>query len=63
MAKADLIGGTLWESYSRKVNDHMLNPRHLGEITVADAEARGAPGRCRLGRRGLRRRNPRILGR
>ncbi len=42
MAKADLIGGTLWESYSSKVNDRMLNPRHLGEITGADAEKLGA---------------------
>ena len=39
MAKSDLIGGTLWESYSHKVNDLMLNPRHLGEITAAQAEA------------------------
>jgi NifU-like protein len=42
MAKSDLIGGTLWESYSGKVNDHMLNPRHLGEITKEQAEALGA---------------------
>jgi NifU-like protein len=42
MAKADLIGGTLWESYSNKVNDRMLNPRHLGEITEADAGKLGA---------------------
>jgi NifU-like protein len=42
MAKSDLIGGTLWESYSLKVNDHMLNPRHLGEITREQAEALGA---------------------
>ncbi|HUI73278.1 MAG TPA: iron-sulfur cluster assembly scaffold protein [Spirochaetia bacterium] len=42
MAKADLIGGTLWESYSDKVNDRMLNPRHLGEITEADAQKLGA---------------------
>jgi len=42
MAKSDLIGGTLWESYSGKVNDRMLNPRHLGEITREQAEARGA---------------------
>jgi len=42
MAKSDLIGGTLWESYSRKVNDRMLNPRHLGEITAEEAAARGA---------------------
>jgi len=42
MAKSDLIGGTLWESYSGKVNDRMLHPRHLGEITAADAEKLGA---------------------
>ncbi|HVO39920.1 MAG TPA: iron-sulfur cluster assembly scaffold protein [Spirochaetia bacterium] len=42
MAKSDLIGGTLWESYSHKVNDRMLNPRHLGEITEADAKTLGA---------------------
>jgi len=42
MAKSDLIGGTLWESYSGKVNDRMLHPRHLGEITAADAAKLGA---------------------
>jgi NifU-like protein len=42
MAKSDLIGGTLWESYSRKVNDRMLNPRHLGEITEDEASRIGA---------------------
>ena len=42
MAKSDLIGGTLWESYSGKVNDRMLHPRHLGEITAADAARLGA---------------------
>ena len=42
MAKSDLIGGTLWESYSQKVNDRMLNPRHLGEITEAEAAKAGA---------------------
>jgi len=42
MAKSDLIGGTLWESYSQKVNDRMLSPRHLGEITPAQAAALGA---------------------
>ena len=42
MAKSDLIGGTLWESYSHKVNDRMLNPRHLGEITKEQADALGA---------------------
>ena len=42
MAKTDLVGGTLWESYSSKVNDRMLNPRHLGEITAGEAESLGA---------------------
>ncbi len=42
MAKNELIGGTLWESYSNKVNDRMLNPRHLGEITEAEAKKLGA---------------------
>jgi NifU-like protein len=42
MAKSDLIGGTLWESYSNKVNERMLNPRHLGEITQTEAEKLGA---------------------
>jgi NifU-like protein len=42
MAKNDLIGGTLWESYSHKVNDRMLNPRHLGEITEEEARSLGA---------------------
>jgi NifU-like protein len=41
MAKSDLIGGTLWETYSRKVNDRMSNPRHLGEITEERAAALG----------------------
>jgi NifU-like protein len=41
VAKADLIGGTLWESYSRKVNDRMRNPRHMGEITEEQAGALG----------------------
>ncbi len=42
MAKSDLIGGTLWESYSAKVNDRMRSPRHLGEITKEQAAAMGA---------------------
>jgi NifU-like protein len=42
MAKSDLVGGTLWESYSSKVNDRMLNPRHLGEITEQEATKLGA---------------------
>jgi NifU-like protein len=41
MAKADLIGGTLWEQYSQKVNDRMSNPRFLGEITEDEAKKLG----------------------
>jgi NifU-like protein len=41
MAKADLIGGTLWEQYSQKVNDRMTNPRFLGEITEDEARKLG----------------------
>ena len=41
MAKSDLIGGSLWEKYSRKVSDRMLNPRFMGEITAEEAARRG----------------------
>lgn len=42
MAKSDLIGGSLWEQYSNKVNDRMSNPRYLGEISEEEARALGA---------------------
>lgn len=42
MAKADLIGGALWEQYSTKVSDRMNNPRHMGEITQAEADEKNA---------------------
>jgi NifU-like protein len=42
MGKGDLIGGALWEQYSRKVNERMTNPRYLGEITEEEAKAMGA---------------------
>ncbi len=42
MAKTDLIGGSLWEQYSQKVNDRMTNPRHMGEITHEEAQKMGA---------------------
>jgi NifU-like protein len=42
MAKADLLGGSLWEQYSDKVNDRMSNPRHLGEISEEEARGLGA---------------------
>jgi NifU-like protein len=41
MAKNDLIGGSLWEQYSNKVSDRMNNPRHLGDITEEEAQAKG----------------------
>ncbi len=42
MAKNDLIGGSLWEQYSSKVNERMNNPRFRGEISEAEARAMGA---------------------
>jgi NifU-like protein len=42
MAKTDLIGGSLWERYSNKVNERMTNPRYLGEITEDEAAKLGA---------------------
>ncbi len=42
MAKGDLIGGTLWDQYSRKVADRMNNPRNLGEISEEEAAALNA---------------------
>ncbi len=42
MAKNDLIGGSLWEHYSRKVSERMNNPRFRGEITEEEAKAMGA---------------------
>jgi NifU-like protein len=41
MAKSDLIGGSLWEQYSDKVNERMAKPRFFGELTEEDAQARG----------------------
>jgi NifU-like protein len=40
MAKKDLIGGSLWEQYSNKVSERMLNPRYMGEITAEEAARR-----------------------
>lgn len=36
-----LIGGTIWDEYSQKVQDRMNNPLHMGEITEEQAEAMG----------------------
>ena len=42
MGKNDLIGGALWEQYSDKVSDRMNNPQFMGEISEAEAKAKGA---------------------
>ncbi len=42
MAKGDLIGGTLWDQYSKKVADRMNNPTYLGVITEEEAAALNA---------------------
>lgn len=42
MGKNDLIGGSLWDNYSKIVADRMNNPRNLGEISEEEANALGA---------------------
>ncbi len=44
MAKDDLIGGSIWGQYSKKVSDKMNNPLNRGEITEEEAADMG----CRL---------------
>jgi len=41
MAKADMLGESLWDAYSNKVTTLMNNPNHQGELFEADVEARG----------------------
>ena len=41
MAKDDLLGASLWDAYSNKVQELMNNPKHQGEITPEEAEAHG----------------------
>lgn len=41
MGRKDLIGGSLWEHYSQQVVDRMNHPRFRGELTEADAAAKG----------------------
>ena len=41
MAKNDLIGGSIWEEYSQKVQELMNNPRNQGELTEEDAKRLG----------------------
>lgn len=38
MAKSDLLGGALWDAYSKKVSQRMDSPTHLGVITEEDAK-------------------------
>ncbi len=42
MGKDTLLGGSLWEAYSKKVQERMDNPTHLGVITQDEADKRGA---------------------
>lgn len=42
MAKNDLLGGALWDAYSKNVAQRMDNPTHLGVITEEDAKAKNA---------------------
>ncbi len=44
MAKNDLIGGSIWEEYSQKVQELMNNPKNMGEITEEEAKEMG----CKL---------------
>jgi len=37
-----LIGGTIWDEYSQKVQDLMNNPQNMGEITEEQAKEMGA---------------------
>ena len=41
MAKADMLGASLWDAYSNKVTTLMNNPQHQGEIFEEEAESRG----------------------
>ncbi|EQB39442.1 nitrogen-fixing protein NifU [Sulfurimonas hongkongensis] len=41
MARADMLGESLWDAYSNKVTTLMNNPKHQGEISEAEAESRG----------------------
>ncbi|EIA4386967.1 iron-sulfur cluster assembly scaffold protein [Campylobacter jejuni] len=42
MGKNSLIGGSIWDEYSKKVQDRMNNPQHMGEFSEEDAKARNA---------------------
>ncbi|WP_104695064.1 iron-sulfur cluster assembly scaffold protein [Helicobacter salomonis] len=41
MAKKNLLGGALWDAYSKEVSRRMDNPTHLGVITEEEAQVKG----------------------
>lgn len=41
MAKNQLIGGSIWEEYSQKVQHRMNHPKFMGEITQEEADQKG----------------------
>jgi len=41
MAKADILGESLWDAYSNKVTTLMNNPQHQGELFENEVEERG----------------------
>lgn len=42
MAKNTLINGSIWDEYSKKVQDRMNNPIFMGELTEDDAKRKNA---------------------
>ena len=42
MAKNNLIGGSIWDEYSQKVQDRMNHPKFMGEFNEEDAKNRDA---------------------
>ncbi|MBS5831395.1 MAG: iron-sulfur cluster assembly scaffold protein, partial [Campylobacter concisus] len=42
MAKNNLIGGSIWDEYSKVVQDRMNNPKFMGELTEEDAKKANA---------------------
>jgi NifU-like protein len=41
MAKADMLGESLWDAYSNKVTTLMNNPQHQGELFESEVQERG----------------------
>ena len=41
MAKNDLLGGSIWEQYTNKVQERMNSPKNMGEITEEEAMKMG----------------------